>query len=146
MKKIAIYVRSAVKDEAAIKSQIEFCKNLVDDEDFVVYADNGYSAHDEYRPAFKNMINDIEAGTVNKVIVYSIDRLCRDLKSLCSFWDFIEAHNASFTLVREEVTTENCGLRNVERFIHTINEMEKKSHSEKCRRGWSLRKLKKEVF
>ena len=146
MKKTAIYARSAVKDEVAIKSQIEFCKNLLDDEDFVVYADNGCSAHDEDRPAFKNMINDIEEGNINKVIVYSIDRLCRDLKTVCSFWDFIEAHNASFTSVREEVTTENCGLKSVERFIFALNEMEKKSHSEKCRRGWALRKKKKEVF
>ena len=143
--KTAIYVRSATKDDVAIKSQIKFCKDVLDDEDIVVYADNGYSAHDQNRPAFKNMIKDIENGTVNKVVAYKVDRLCRDLNSLCSFWDFIEANNASFTLVREEVTTENFGLRGVERFIFAINEMEKKNHSEKCRRGWFNRKKKKEV-
>lgn len=143
--KTAIYVRSAQENEVGIKSQIEFCKNLLDDEEFVVYADNGYSANDQNRPAFKNMIKDIEDGNVNKVIAYKIDRLCRDLNSLCSFWDFIEAHNASFTLVREEVTTENCGLRGVERFIFAINEMEKMNRSEKCRRGWFNRRKKKEV-
>ena len=143
--KTAIYVRSAQENEVGIKSQIEFCKNLLDDEEFVVYADNGYSANDQNRPAFKNMIKDIEDGNVNKVIAYKIDRLCRDLNSLCSFWDFIEAHNASFTLVREEVTTENCGLRGVERFIFAINEMEKMNRSEKCRRGWFNRRKKKVV-
>ena len=58
--KTAIYVRSALENEVNIKSQIEFCKNLLDNEEFVVYADNGYSAHDQNRPAFKNMIKDIE--------------------------------------------------------------------------------------
>lgn len=143
--KTAIYVRSALENEVNIKSQIEFCKNLLDNEEFVVYADNGYSAHDQNRPAFKNMIKDIEDGIVSKVIVYKIDRLCKNLNSLCSFWEFVEAHNATFTSVREEVTTENCGLRSVERFIFAINEMEKKCHSEKCRQGWARRKQKKEA-
>ena len=81
--KTAIYVRSATKNDVAIKAQIKFCKDVLDDEDIVVYADNGYSAHDQNRPAFKNMIKDIEDGNVNKVIAYKIDRLCRDLNSLC---------------------------------------------------------------
>ena len=142
--KTAIYVRSATKNDVAIKAQIKFCKDVLDDEDIVVYADNGYSAHDQNRPAFKNMIKDIENGTVNKVVAYKVDYLCRDLDSLCSFWDFIEANNASFTLVREEVTTENFGLKGVERFIFAINEMEKMNRSEKCRRGWFNRRQKKE--
>ena len=57
----------------------------------------------------------------------------------------IEAHNASFAFVCEEVTSENCGLRRVERFISSINEMEQMNRSEKCRRGWFNRKKKKEV-
>ena len=142
--KTAIYARTAQENELGIKSQIEFCKDVLDGEDIVVYADSGYSAHDQNRPAFKNMIKDIEDGTVNKVVAYKMDRLCRDLDSLCSFWEFIEANNASFTLVREEVTTENFGLRGVERFIFAINEMEKMKRSEKCRRGWFNRKKKKE--
>ena len=44
--KTAIYVRSATKNDVAIKAQIKFCKDVLDDEDIVVYADNGYSAHD----------------------------------------------------------------------------------------------------
>lgn len=143
--KTAIYVRSALENEVSVETQIELCKDLLDGEEFVIYSDNGYSAHDQNRPAFKNMIKDIENGTVNKVVAYKVDRLFRDLNSLCSFWDFIEANNASFTLVREEVTTENFGLRGVERFIFAINEMEKMKRSEKCRRGWFNRKKKKEV-
>ena len=143
--KTAIYVRSATKDDVAIKSQIKFCKDVLDDEDIVVYADNGYSAHDQNRPAFKNMIKDIEDGNVSKVIAYKIDRLCRDINSLCTFWEFMEAHNAQFAFVREAVTSEHCGLRGVESFILAINEMEKKNHSEKCRRSWFNRRKKKEV-
>ena len=142
--KTAIYVRTALENEVSIEAQIEFCKDLLNNEEFVVYADNGYSAHDNNRPAFKNMIEDIENGTVNKVIAYKIDRLCRDLDSLCSFWDFIEAHNASFGFVCESVTSENNCLRGIERFIFAINEMEKKIHSEKCRLGWARRKKRKE--
>ena len=142
--KTAIYVRSALENEVSIEAQIEFCKDLLNNEEFVVYADNGYSANDQNRPAFKKMIKDIENGTANKVIAYKIDRLCRDLNSLCSFWDFIEANNTSFTSVCEEVTTENFGLRDVERFIFAINEMEKRSHSERCRQGWKRRKQRME--
>ncbi len=35
-------------------------------------------------------------------------------------------------------------MRDVERFIFAINDMEKKNHSEKCRQGWINRKRKKE--
>lgn len=49
------------------------------------------------------------------------------------------------TAIYERIAKENkLSMRNVERFIFAINDMEKKNHSEKCRQGWLNRKRKKE--
>lgn len=128
--KTAIYVRSALENEVGIKSQIEFCKNILNDEEFVVYTDNGYSVHDKNIPAFQNMMKDIEDGNVGKVIVYKLDRICRDLVSFCSFIAFLEAHNASFASYQEQISTENCAMRGFEGLLFALNEMEVQKHEQ----------------
>ena len=120
--KTAIYVRTAQENEMEIEAQIELCKDLLDGEEFIVYADNGYSAHDQSRPAFKNMIKDIENGTVNKVIVYSIDRISRNFKSFYSFTDSLCRYGVTFISVIESLDSSSWNGNNFLNYLCILSE------------------------
>ena len=46
------------------------------------YDDGGYSGGNLDRPALKQLVADIEAGLVQRILVYKIDRLSRSLEDL----------------------------------------------------------------
>ena len=75
----AIYARQAVDraDSISIESQIEFCQYEMRGEQYKVYTDRGYSGKNTDRPAFAEMMNDIENGVIGKVVVYKLDRISR---------------------------------------------------------------------
>lgn len=86
---IAIYARQSVekKDSISIESQIEYAKHEVFSDDFKIYQDSGFSGKNTNRPAFMEMMHDIEAGRIEKVVVYRLDRISR---SIVDFADFID--------------------------------------------------------
>ena len=47
------------------------------------YDDGGFSGGNIERPAFKRLMADIEAGKIDCVVVYKVDRLSRSLLGLC---------------------------------------------------------------
>ena len=58
----AIYARQSVDraDSISIESQIEFCQYEMRGEQYKVYTDRGYSGKNTDRPAFAEMMNDID--------------------------------------------------------------------------------------
>ncbi|MCI8547804.1 MAG: recombinase family protein [Bacilli bacterium] len=89
-----IYIRSRCEDEEGLQyniaSQIsrleEYCKknNIVN---IIKYVDIGMGANFDDRPALRKMIEDIDKGIINKIIVTSPDRLFRDLQKMYNFAD-----------------------------------------------------------
>ena len=77
----AIYTRQSVDraDSISIESQIEFCQYEMRGEQYKVYTDRGYSGKNTDRPAFAEMMNDIESGVIGKVVVYKLDRISRSI-------------------------------------------------------------------
>ena len=66
------------------------------------YDDGGYSGGTMNRPALTELLKDIEAGQIDIVVVYKIDRLSR---SLCDFTDLsklFERHGVSFVSVTRQ--------------------------------------------
>ena len=56
------------------------------------YADIGYSANDLCRPYYRKLLSDIEGGLVGTVIVYSHDRVARNLADAILFRDLLDRH------------------------------------------------------
>ena len=87
------YVRTSKDDpdSSSIENQIElirgFAKSIPDIEIVSVREDNGYTGIDFLRPDFGEMMKDIEAGTVNCVIVKDLSRLGRNYIELGEFMD-----------------------------------------------------------
>jgi site-specific DNA recombinase len=70
-----------------------------------MYDDGGLSGGTMERPALKRLLEDIQAGKVQTVVVYKVDRLTRSLSDFAKIVDVLDAHNASFVSVTQQFNT-----------------------------------------
>ena len=104
----AIYTRQSVDraDSISVESQAEFCKREVTDEKNVkTYTDKGYSGKNIDRPAFQELLRDIETGQVRRVIVYRLDRISRSVLDFANLIDVFQKHNVDFVSTMEKFDT-----------------------------------------
>ena len=85
--KVAMYLRLSKEDDKNIESEsitnqkvmlTEFINNSEDLELISTRVDDGYSGSDFERPAFKEMIKDIENRKINCIVVKDFSRFGRD--------------------------------------------------------------------
>lgn len=69
------------------------------------YDDGGYSGGNLERPALKRLMADIEAGKIDVVVVYKIDRLTRSLLDFSKLIEVFEKHKVSFVSVTQQFNT-----------------------------------------
>jgi site-specific DNA recombinase len=69
------------------------------------YDDGGVSGGTLERPALKRLIAHIEAGTVDVVVVYKIDRLSRSLMDFAKLVEVFDAQNVTFVSVTQSFNT-----------------------------------------
>ena len=103
----AIYTRQSVDriDSISVESQVEFCKKEVTDGQYRVYTDKGYSGKNIDRPAFKELMRDIELGKIRRVVVYRLDRISRSVLDFANVIDVFQKHNVDFVSTMEKFDT-----------------------------------------
>ena len=103
----AIYARQSVDriDSISTTSQIEFCKKEVTGQSFKVYTDKSYSGKNIDRPAFQEMLSDIKAGKVNRVIVYRLDRISRSVLDFANLIEVFQKNKVDFVSTMEKFDT-----------------------------------------
>ena len=103
----AIYTRQSVDriDSISVESQAEFCQREVIEQEVKVYTDRGYSGKNTDRPAFQEMMKDIEAGKVRRVIVYRLDRISRSVLDFANVIDLFQKHHVDFVSTMEKFDT-----------------------------------------
>ncbi len=69
------------------------------------YNDGGFSGGTMDRPALKRLLADIEAGSIDCVIVYKVDRLSRSLLDFARIVATFEEHGVSFVSVTQQFNT-----------------------------------------
>ena len=69
------------------------------------YDDGGFTGGNMDRPALKRLLNDIEAGKVDCVIVYKVDRLSRSLIDFARMMEVFEKGKVSFVAVTQQINT-----------------------------------------
>ena len=87
--------------ESYIKSQVHEGWILVDKQ----YNDGGFSGGTMERPAFKELLKDIENDEIDIVVVYKVDRLTRSLMDFSKIIDVFDKHNASFVSITQHFNT-----------------------------------------
>ena len=108
---IAIYARQSIdkKDSLSIETQIQDCKNQIAREDknanVVIFKDRGYSGKNTDRPELQKLISEIERENIEKVIVYKLDRISRNIVDFYNLYDFMEKHHCAFYSVKDAFDT-----------------------------------------
>ena len=69
------------------------------------YDDGGFSGGNTERPAFKRLIDDIEAGKIDCVVVYKVDRLSRSLLDFAKVMEVFDKYGVSFVSVTQQFNT-----------------------------------------
>ncbi len=87
--------------EAFIKSQAHEGWKLVRRH----YDDGGFSGGNMERPALAKLMADIEAGQVQTVVVYKVDRLTRSLRDFARLIDLFDRKGVSFVAVTQQFNT-----------------------------------------
>ena len=87
--------------EAYILSQRHEGWNLVPDH----YDDGGFSGGNMERPGLKALLADMDAGLVDVIVVYKVDRLTRSLADFAKIVERLDARQASFVSVTQAFNT-----------------------------------------
>lgn len=69
------------------------------------YDDGGYSGGTLDRPGLTRLLDDIDAGKIDTVVVYKVDRLTRSLGDFAKIVEIFDAHEASFVSVTQQFNT-----------------------------------------
>lgn len=111
--RVALYIRVSTQEQAkegySVTEQEKRLRSYCEAmgwEIYKVYVDPGYSGGDTNRPGLTNMIQDVEDGKVDKVVVYKLDRLSRSQKdTLILIEDVFLSHDVDFVSMSESFDT-----------------------------------------
>lgn len=70
-----------------------------------LYDDGGYSGGSMDRPGLQQLLLDVEAGKVDVIVVYKVDRLTRSLADFARIVDVLDKRGASFVSVTQAFNT-----------------------------------------
>ena len=134
--RVALYPRVSgheQEDNYSIPEQIERMKKYCDAKDWMVYkiyTDSVQSGADMDRPGLQSMIKDCEAGKIDMVLVYKLDRLSRSQKdTMYLIEDVFEKNNVGFTSMTENFDTSPiCIIKNTINNDIRVAQLECKFH------------------
>ena len=69
------------------------------------YDDGGFSGGNIERPGLRRLMADIEAGKIDIVVVYKIDRLSRSLSDFAKMVEVFDQHKVSFSSVTQQINS-----------------------------------------
>ena len=112
MKKIAIYTRQSIdkKDSISVETQFDTCRLKLTGEEVKhteQYSDKGYSGKNTNRPELQKLISEIEKKEVEKVVVYKLDRISRNIADFYKLYEIMEKHGCEFCSATENFDTTN---------------------------------------
>lgn len=103
------------------------------------YVDDGYTGTNFNRPAFQELLDDIEMGYISVVIVKDLSRLGRDYVSVGHYTDnYFPEHNIRFIAVNDMVDSDE-GENEIAPFKNVMNEMYARDISRKVRSAHRIR-------
>ena len=97
------------------------------------YDDGGFSGGNIDRPAFQRLMHDIEAGKVDCVIVYKIDRLSRSLADFARIMDTFDKHGVTLVSVTQHFNTTSSMGRLTLNILLSFAQFEREIISERTR-------------
>jgi site-specific DNA recombinase len=142
-RRCAIYTRKSTsvgleQDFNSLDAQREACAGyiqrqlgwtLVDER----YDDGGFTGANIERPAFQRLLSDIEAGKIDVVVVYKVDRLSRSLLDFAKLMERFGAAGTSFVSVTQNFSTADAMGRLTLNMLMSFAEFEREMIGERTR-------------
>ena len=114
---VAIYVRKSVistDPSMSIETQISKCKDYLKGNDYSgkqeVFVDDGYSGKNTLRPKFQELMDKVEMGLVEVIIVYRLDRISRNVVDFYAMYGEFKKHKIVFISCMEKFGVETLSL------------------------------------
>jgi site-specific DNA recombinase len=106
------------------------------------YDDGGFSGGTLDRPALQQLLADIQAGQVDCVVVYKVDRLSRSLLDFARLMDRFDQHFISFVSVTQQFNTTTSLGRLTLNILLSFAQFEREIISERTRDKMSAARRK----
>ena len=97
------------------------------------YDDGGFTGGNMDRPALKRLLADIEAGKVDCIVVYKVDRLSRSLMDFAKMLEVFERKSVAFVSVTQQFNTTNSMGRLMLNVLLSFAQFEREIISERTR-------------
>ncbi|NGX97232.1 MAG: recombinase family protein [Candidatus Afipia apatlaquensis] len=141
----AIYTRKSTEhgldlEFNSLDAQREACEAYIKSQSFqgwqclaARYDDPAYSGGNLDRPALQQLLKDIDAGRVDIVVVYKIDRLTRSLADFAKLVEAFDAKSISFVAVTQQFNTTTSMGRLTLNVLLSFAQFERELSSERVR-------------
>jgi DNA invertase Pin-like site-specific DNA recombinase len=97
------------ENSISCETQLEYCRSSIRpgerDEAILSFVDNGCSGGDLHRDAFQNMMRQVRQGSIQKVIVYKLDRISRSLSDFVNILQEFKKYRVEFVSSQEAFDT-----------------------------------------
>src|SRR6266550_3755042 len=97
------------------------------------YDDGGFTGGNMDRPALKRLMADLEAGQVDCVVVYKVDRLSRSLLDFARMMQAFDDHGVAFVSVTQQFNTATSMGRLVLNVLLSFAQFEREIIAERTR-------------
>ncbi|MCG3777284.1 MAG: DNA-invertase hin [Nitrospira sp.] len=97
------------------------------------YDDPAYSGGNMERPALQQLLKDIEAGQIDVIVVYKIDRLTRSLADFAKLVEIFDTKSVSFVAVTQQFNTTTSMGRLTLNVLLSFAQFERELASERVR-------------
>ena len=97
------------------------------------YDDGGFTGGNMDRPALRRLLDDIEDGKVDCIVVYKVDRLSRSLIDFAKIMDVLERCSVSFVSVTQQFNTSTSMGRLMLNVLLSFAQFEREMISERTR-------------
>ncbi|MDD5599504.1 MAG: recombinase family protein, partial [Victivallaceae bacterium] len=106
------------------------------------YDDGGFSGGNMKRPALQKLLADAEAGLVDVIIVYKIDRLSRSIVDFAELSGKLDDWGVSFVSVTQEINTSTSSGRMMLNILMTFAQYEREIIAERIKDKMSAQRRK----
>jgi len=148
----AVYTRKSTAqglDQAfnSLDAQREACLRFIQNQPAWVpcpeaYQDGGFSGSSLDRPGFQKLMADLEAGLLDVVVVYKVDRLSRSLLDFSRVMERFAARGVAFVSVTQNFSTADAMGRLTLNMLMSFAEFEREMITERIRDKVSAQRRK----
>ena len=97
------------------------------------YDDGGFTGGNMERPALQRLLADIDAGKIDCIVVYKVDRLSRSLIDFSKIMDVLDRNKVSFVSVTQQFNTSTSMGRLMLNVLLSFAQFEREIISERTR-------------